>query len=81
MHPCSQTFTTRLRSSSGNKRIEQRQADYLATDLLFSADPDKHAKLYIIWRRYGKRPEIRSVLSTQKTRLKELYGGSIWAKK
>ncbi len=61
--------------------LNNAKLSYLATDLLFSADPINMQKLYIIWRRYGKRPEIRSVLSTQKPRLKELYGGSIWAKK
>ncbi len=61
--------------------LNNAKLSYLATDLLFSADPDKHAEalynLASLWEKTGD-PQ-RAV--DAKTRLKELYGGSIWAKK
>lgn len=61
--------------------LNNAKLSYLATDLLFSSDADKHAEalynLAILWEKTGD-PQ-RAV--DARTRLKEQYAGSIWAKK
>jgi tetratricopeptide (TPR) repeat protein len=54
---------------------------YLQTDLLFSTDPEKHAEaLYHLSRLWDQTGEPQRATDAR-TRLKEQYGGSIWAKK
>ncbi len=51
---------------------------YLATDMMFSADGEKHAEaLYNLAKLWEQTGDPQRAVDAR-TRLKELYGGSIW---